>query len=92
MEVLTVESQTFQDMQSMFQSVCQIAKELASENKELKAKLWITAREVGTLTGYNEKTIKNRKKEIGFRSDGGLLLFKTKDVIAWMDRGYIAPR
>lgn len=92
MELITFESQTYQQIENMFKSACAIVKELATENKALKAKVWITAQEVAEMTSYNEQTIRKKKHEIGFKSKGGLLHFKVKDVEAWMERGYIAPK
>lgn len=92
MDVIVIESETFQEMHRMYQSVCRTALELGDQSRVLKAKVWITAKEAAQVTGYNEKTIRNRKHEIGFRSDGGLLLFKTQDVVAWMELGYVPPK
>jgi hypothetical protein len=92
MEVVTMESPAFKELVTMFGKVCKTCIELASENNALKSKRLFTAQEVSNITGYNEKTIRLKKHEIGFRSEGGQLMFKPEDVDAWIERGYVAPK
>lgn len=52
----------------------------------------MTAKQVGELTGYDEKTIRIRKKEIGYSTLGKDLKFKPADVEAWINRNYRSPK
>ena len=52
----------------------------------------MSARQVADLTGYDEKTIKDRKEEIGFHTMGKDLKFKPADVQAWIDKYYRSPK
>lgn len=92
MEVTTIESSAFQELTSMFKTSCNMVNSLASEVKVLKSKRLFTAKEVAEMTGYNEKTIRNKRYEIGFRSEGGVVLFKPEDVDAWIEKGYVKPK
>ncbi|MGV3684386.1 MAG: hypothetical protein ACO1NS_02085 [Daejeonella sp.] len=89
-EVIVVESDTFQKMQSMFSVAMEAVKQLSSENFILKNR-YLSAEEVGQLTGYHTKTIKIRKDEIGYITQGKDLKFKLDDVNTWMMRYYIKP-
>ncbi len=92
MNVIVIESQAFQKLERLLETACVMAGELAEENKSLKAKKLLSAREVAEMTGYNEKSIRNKRHDIGFRSEGSKLFFKPADVDTWIDRGYIAPK
>jgi len=92
MEVITVEHTAFKKIEAMFQDVCKQLSDQVKENTALKAKKLLTAREVGEMTGYHEETIKRKKHEIGFKSDGGTLKFPTNLVDAWIEKDVIKPR
>lgn len=87
-----MESETFKKMQDMFEEVVRLHKELSDDVKRLKDKRLLTPKEVAELVGYNPNTIKQKKHEIGFFSEGKDVKFKLKDVEAWIDRNYINPR
>lgn len=91
MEIIAIESATFQEMKTMFSDAIVQVKELSAENFILKNK-YLTPLEVGKLTGYNEKTIKIKKEEIGYITQGRDLKFKMEDVTRWMENYYVKPR
>lgn len=72
-------------------TVLQEAKLLSDENYILKTR-YLTAKEVGAITGYDEKTIKNRKDEIGYITHGKDLKFLMEDVNKWMMNYYVRPK
>lgn len=92
MEVITIESSAFQELQSMFRESCLSNSELRKENKRLKEKKLLSPLEVAEMTGYNEKTIRQKKDEIGFFTVGKEILFKPEALDAWIERNYIKPR
>lgn len=92
MEVIVIESQTFQEILTMYQRVCGLLEEELREKKKRNDKLLLSAREVAEMTGYNEKTIRLKKHEIGFFTIGKEVMFKPADVEAWIEQSYIRPR
>jgi len=92
MEVIAIESNTFQELVTMFRTVCNEADTYKRENKKLKEKKLLSAREVADLTGFNEKTIKLKKEEIGYFTDGKDVKFKPENVDAWIEERHIKPR
>lgn len=72
-------------------SLMEETKSLADENYLLKTR-YLTAKEVGAITGYDEKTIKNRKEEIGYITHGKDLKFLIEDVNKWMMNYYVRPK
>lgn len=92
MEVITVESSAFQNMQAMYAKVCGLLEEELKEKNKKNSKLLLSAQEVAEATGYNEKTIRLKKYEIGFFTIGKEVMFKPADVEAWIERNYIKSR
>lgn len=92
MEVITIEHQTFQNLQSMFNDMVGINKELKAENKRLKERKLLSTEEVAQMTGYSKDSICDKKKEIGFFTIGKEVKFKPEAVDAWIERNYIKPR
>jgi len=91
MDVLTIESSAFTEMQAMFAKSQDIIKVQADTILKLKVGL-LNCKEVAELTGYNEKTIKSKKEEIGFMTIGKDIKFKPADVEAWIQKHYRAPK
>lgn len=92
MEVVVIEAEAFKAMQAMFNEVVRLHKELADDAARRRDKRLLTAKEVAEMVGYRYATIKLKKHEIGFFSEGKDVKFKLKDVEAWIDRNYIKPR
>lgn len=90
-EVMVIESAAYQAMKAMHEEAVQLVKVLATENLTLKHK-YLNPTEVGFITGYNSKTIKLRKEEIGYITQGKDIRFKLEDVKAWMDSYYVHPK
>lgn len=91
MNVLTIESETFIRIEQMFEKSQEIIQRQAEIITASKIAL-MTAKQVGELTGYDEKTIRIRKKEIGYSTLGKDLKFKPSDVEAWINRNYRSPK
>lgn len=92
MEVITIEHQTFREMESMFNQLVKINSDLKKENEKLKKKKLLSSDEVAEMVGYKEATIRLKKKEIGFFTEGKDVFFKPEAVDAWIERNYIKPR
>ncbi|HEY1062902.1 MAG TPA: hypothetical protein VGE44_14495 [Daejeonella sp.] len=90
MEVITIETSAYYEL------ITQI-KDLIEESKRVNKDIFIqnnrylNAAEVGAITGYSAKSIKNRKDSIGYISMGGELKFLKADVDKWMMKNYIEP-
>ncbi len=92
MEVITIESETFKEFKQMFIQSQEIIRRQAEIITASKIAL-MTAKQVGQLTGYDEKTIRIRKEEIGYSIPCGIeIKFKPADVEAWINRGYRSPK
>lgn len=101
MEVITIESEAFKRMESMFSESQERAERLIAESQEtikLQAEIitaskigLMSAQQVADLTGYDVKTIKLRKSEIGYHTMGKDLKFKPADVQAWIQKYYRYP-
>lgn len=87
-----MESAAFKEMQDMFKEVVRLHKELVDDAARRRDKRLLTAKEVAEMVGYRYGTIKLKKHEIGFFSEGKDVKFKLKDVEAWIERNYINPR
>ena len=69
-----------------------MVRRLAAENSGLKRKSYLSSQEVAEITGYNEKTIRLKKDEIGFYDNNGQLRFHKDDVEKWMQKHYIKAK
>ncbi|MBB2148837.1 helix-turn-helix domain-containing protein [Pedobacter gandavensis] len=58
-----------------------------AELKQLKEP-YLTTQEVMAITKFGEKWVQDNKDKIGFTLKGGKLIFKRKDVEAFMDEDY----
>jgi len=85
-----IDSETLAELRAMVSTTCQIAKDELLKNRQLL----LTAEEVGKLTSYDEKTIRRKKSEIGYRigSSSKDLRFPLEYVLAWKDRGCVPPK
>jgi len=98
MEVIVIESETFKRMESMFMESLEAMRTQMEfiENSHRDSKInslgLLNARQVGQITGYNEKTIKLRKAEIGYHTLGKDIKFKPQDVQAWIAKYYRGPK
>lgn len=90
MNVITIEEEAYKNLLEEVKNLVQAAKKMSDEIFIQKHK-YLTAAEVGAITGYSSKSIKNRKDEIGYITQGGELKFIRSDVDAWMRRYYISP-
>lgn len=68
-----------------------LVRRLAAENSGLKRKVFLSPQEVADMVGYNEKTIRLKKDEIGYYDNGGLR-FHRDDVEKWMQKHYIKAK
>lgn len=91
MEVIVIEHEAFKRLEAMFIESQAIIKEQAKKLTGSKV-IWLNVTEVAELTRYHEKTIKLRKTEIGYRTQGRNLFFKLSDVEKWVEKYYRAPR
>jgi mRNA-degrading endonuclease RelE of RelBE toxin-antitoxin system len=90
MDVITIESSAFKRLEDMFEESQQKIKEQAEIITASKIGL-MSSQQVADLTGYDEKTIRVRKNEIGYSTMGRDLRFKPADVQAWISKYYRAP-
>jgi hypothetical protein len=90
MEVIVTESETFKRLERMFIQTQETIKVQAEIITASKIGL-MSAQQVAALTGYDVKTIKLRKQEIGYSTMGKDLKFKPADVQAWINRYYRSP-
>lgn len=88
--LITVEPDRWERLEDMFDRACQLVNDEALKNR----KLLLTAKEVAAITGYDEKTIKRKKDDIGYRIGFTYqdLKFPYDNVIAWVQRGCIPPK
>lgn len=91
MEVITMEHAAFKRLEDMFVQAQEVIQEQAKKLSRNET-IWLDVSEVAELTRYHEKTIKLRKAEIGYRTMGKDIFFKLKDVEAWTNKYYRAPR
>lgn len=92
MEAVIIEAEAYKSLMSKIDDLIETSQKLMTQNKALKEKLLLSSNEVAALTGYNEKTIRIKKDEIGFFTVGKEVLFKPADVQLWIDRNYIKPK
>jgi hypothetical protein len=102
MEVIVIESEAFKRLESVFLESLERAERMIAESQEtikLQAEIitaskigLMSAKQVADLTGYDAKTIKLRKSEIGYHTMGKDLKFKPSDVEAWIRKYYRAPK
>jgi len=52
----------------------------------------LDAKQVADLTGYDEKTIRIKKEDIGYSTLGKNIKFRVEDVNNWIAKGYQGPR
>ncbi len=90
--VAVIDSNALSDLCDMFRESQRMVRELARENADLKKRKLLTVSDVAKLTGYTERTIRDRKHEIGFFTEGKDIRFKISDVDSWIDRYYIKPK
>lgn len=90
MEVITIESETFKRLESMFSASQDTIRMQAEIITNSKIGL-LDVKQVAELTGYTEETIRLRKKEIGFHTLGKDIKFKPAAVQAWIDKYYRSP-
>jgi hypothetical protein len=90
MEVITIESETYKRLETMFIQSLESVKNQAEIVTKSKIGL-LDVKQVADLTGYTEDTIRARKKEIGYSTMGKDLKFKPADVEAWINKYYRAP-
>jgi hypothetical protein len=90
MEVITIESEAFQKLERMFAESQETIKVQAEIITASKIGL-MSAQQVADLTGYDVKTIKLRKDEIGYSTMGKDLKFRPSDVQAWIQKYYRSP-
>jgi translation elongation factor EF-1alpha len=91
MEAVIIEADAYKGLMSKIDDLIETSQKLMAQNRSLKEKLLLSSNEVAELTGYNEKTIKIKKHEIGFFTQGKQVFFKPADVQLWIDRNYIKP-
>lgn len=91
MEAVIIEAEAYKSLMSKIDDLIETSQKLMTQNKALKEKLLLSSNEVAALTGYNEKTIRIKKDEIGVFTVGKEVLFKPADVQLWIDRNYIKP-
>ena len=92
MELVTFESETFKTLAGQYENMLGLLDDFIKKEKKRNDKLLLSAMEVAEMTGYNEKTIRLKKYEIGFFTVGKEVMFKPVDVEAWIERNYIKPR
>lgn len=90
--VQVIEAGALDDLKRMFIETNEMARRLAVENAALKAKKMLSVSELANITGYSERTIRDRKHEIGFFTNGNDIKFKVSDVDAWIEKNYIKPK
>jgi hypothetical protein len=90
MEVITIESETYKRLETMFIQSLESVKNQSEIVTKSKIGL-LDAKQVAELTGYTEETIRLRKAEIGYSTMGKDLKFKPADVEAWINKYYRAP-
>lgn len=91
MEVITIESQAYQRLESMFVESQKTIKDLSDQVIASKIGL-LDPKQVAELTGYAEATIRQKKADIGYSTMGKDIKFRIEDVNAWINKGYRAPR
>jgi predicted DNA-binding transcriptional regulator AlpA len=91
-EVMVIECEAFQELVAMYKDLVRINTELRDENNKIKKRKLLNSVEVAEMVGYKEATIRLKKKEIGFFTEGKDVFFKPEDVDAWIERHYIKSR
>lgn len=91
MQVITIEEQSFKMLMERIDKLI-LECEAVNRGIYIESNKYLTAGQVGAITGYNGKTIKLRKDEIGFCTQGGLLKFLKSDVDIWMMKFYIPAK
>lgn len=90
--VQVIEAKALQHLTDMFEKSQKMVLDLARENADLKKRKMLTVSEVAKITGYSDRTIREKKHEIGFFSEGKDIRFKIDDVDRWIENNYIRPR
>jgi hypothetical protein len=91
MKVITIEKKAFRELKQMFIESQETVKAQASMLLQSKIGL-LDPKQVAELTGYDEKTIRSKKEDIGYSTMGKNIKFRMEDVNAWINKGYRPPR
>ncbi|KIO75251.1 hypothetical protein TH53_21820 [Pedobacter lusitanus] len=91
MEVITIESEAFKEIQGMHMQNKQVIADQAATIAGYNI-VMISAEKAAELTGYSEKTLRLRKEEIGYHTIGKNIFFFPKDLEVWLHKYYRGPK
>lgn len=90
MEIIAIESQTFQQMQAMYAQVCKVAQNALAENKALKSDRYLTAKETAKMLKIHTNTLIKIQDQIGYRQISGKdKRFPIENIEAYMKKDFI---
>lgn len=92
MAVEVIDAKALKDLIEMFEISQETVMRLARENADLKARKLLTVAEVAKITGYTDRTIREKKFDIGFVTEGKDIRFKLADIDKRIESDYIRPR
>lgn len=85
--VSIVPTETLTELMNTINTVGRKVEEISTELKSLKEP-YMTTTEVSLLTKFGEKWVQDNKEKLGFKSIGGNLRFRRKDVVAFMEQDF----
>lgn len=91
MEAFTLTPVDLDRFTEMFAESQRIIREQAVKLANAKI-TWVKVAEAAEITGYDEKTLKLNKAEIGYRTRGRTIFFKLVDLNNWMESTYRSPK
>lgn len=91
MDVIVFETPVYRKMEQMYFDICDKYNALSKEHTASKVQL-LTVKEVAAILNYEEKTIYNRKGEIGYIKNGKEIRFEPAMVQDWIKRNSIKPK
>lgn len=85
--VTIIETEAFDRMINRLEILADLVNKLTAQN----IKPYLSTKEVCEMINKSENWVLLNKDKLGFHKETGALLFKRKDIDAWIDKGYVKP-
>ncbi|WP_285011304.1 helix-turn-helix domain-containing protein [Pedobacter faecalis] len=86
MEVVVIESKTFQTLTQTINSAVEKIESVMAENLRLKEDRWLSVDEAAKYIGFSKQWLLRRKVEFGVFQEGQAVKFKRSSLDAYMEK------